>query len=111
MPREHARNPRPATKGGRGSASRHRLSSEINVVFNSDGSGSGEARMDILLPADLSGEGATDFSDIISGLSAEGWQEVKVEPVGSGQVRITGVYPFGDQPGEGALGNALPGLR
>ena len=86
------------------------ISSEINVVFNSDGSGSGEARMDILLPADLSGEGATDFSDIISGLSAEGWQEVKVEPVGSGQVRITGIYPFGDQPGEGALSNALPGF-
>ena len=86
------------------------ISSEISVVFNSDGSGSGEARMEVLLPADLSGEGATDFSDIISGLSAEGWQEVKVEPVGSGQVRITGVYPFGDQPGEGALGNALPGF-
>ncbi|HEX9675476.1 MAG TPA: hypothetical protein VGA07_05815 [Anaerolineales bacterium] len=86
------------------------LSTEISVVFHPDGSGSGEARMEMLLPADLSGEGADDFSDLIAGLSAQGWQAVKVEPAGSSQVRVTGVFPFGDQPGEGALSDALPGF-
>lgn len=66
--------------------------------------------MEMLVPADLSGEGSTDFGEIASSLTAQGWKDVQVEPVGSSQIRVTGVFPFGDQPGEGALSEALPGF-
>jgi hypothetical protein len=86
------------------------INTEFAVVFDPDGSGSGQARLEMVIPADLSGEASTDLGEMAAGLTAQGWQEVQVTPVGSDRVRITGVYPFGDQPGEKPLSDVLPGF-
>jgi hypothetical protein len=86
------------------------LTTDISVVFNPDGSGSGEARMELLFPADLSEDSSADMNEIIASLTAQGWQQVKVETASSTHMRITGVYPFGDQPGEKPLSDVLPGF-
>jgi hypothetical protein len=86
------------------------LTTDISVVFNPDGSGSGEARMELLFPADLSEDSSADMNEVIASLTAQGWQQVKVETASSTHMRITGVYPFGDQPGEKPLSDVLPGF-
>jgi len=84
------------------------ISSEMSVIFNADGSGSGIVRLEMLYPMDLSDEASFDTGELIDGLTAQGWEEVGLEGSGSTHYKITALYHFGDQPGEKPLSGVLP---
>ncbi|MGH2621389.1 MAG: hypothetical protein ACRDHG_12585 [Anaerolineales bacterium] len=84
------------------------ISTELSVVFDADGSGSGVVRMDLLFPADLSDQSGADMAEMIANLTAQGWEEVTQESADSSHYRITGVYHFGDKEGEKPLSGIMP---
>ncbi len=84
------------------------ISTELSVAFDADGSGSGVVRLDLLFPADLSDQSGADTADMIADLTAQGWEQVTLESGDSSHYRITGVYHFGDKPGEKPLSGIMP---
>ena len=84
------------------------ISTELSVVFDADGSGSGIVRLDLLFPADLSDQSGADMAEMIGNLTAQGWEEVSQEPADASHYRITGVYHFGDKEGEKPLSGIMP---
>lgn len=84
------------------------LSTELSVVFDADGSGSGIVRLDLLFPADISDQSGADVADMMADLTAQGWEEVTLESGDSSHYRITGVYHFGDKESEKPLSGIMP---
>ena len=84
------------------------ISTELSVVFDEDGSGSGVVRLELLYPADLSDQSGADTADMIADLTAQGWEEVTLGSADSTHYRITGVYHFGDKAGEKPLSGIMP---
>lgn len=84
------------------------ISTDIAVIFDSDGSGSGVVRLELLYPRDLEERATADVNEFIVDLAAQGWENVGVETASDTHYRITAVYPFSADPDGKQLKDVMP---
>ena len=84
------------------------ISTDIAIVFDPDGSGSGSVRLEMMYPRDLEERATTNVNEIIVDLAAQGWENVGVETASDTHYRITAVYPFTADPDGKQLKDVMP---
>ena len=84
------------------------ISTDIAIVFDPDGSGSGVVNLEIMYPRDLEDRATASVNEFVVDLAAQGWEDVGVETASSTHYRVTAIYPFSADPDGKQLKDVMP---